>query len=478
MAIDFSDFHAAKLPLSYFEEISAIPHPSSHTEKIADYLVEFAKAHHLEHARDSYGNVLIRKDATPGMEGRDVVCLQGHTDMVAEADADAGIDMTREPITLVRDGDFLRAKGTTLGGDDGVAVAYALAILASDDIPHPPIEALFTADEEIGLLGAANLEIGELKAKYLINIDSDEEGVFTVGCAGGCRTDIKRPLSYESTEACGLTVSVCGGQGGHSGVQINQGRANAIKLLGALLAKVNERVPVRISSIGGGGADNAIPAECTATIATDKETFCCLANEIFEALKAPYQDTDGGISLVIEDGVPITRVLAEKEQKALLWVLTEAPSGVMKMSEDIQGLPETSVNLGRIKVDDEMHLVLSVRSSKENEKLALCNRLRALATTVGAEYSERGDYPAWEYAGPSRLSEVCEEVYRKMYQKEPTTLIIHAGLECGILTSKYPQLRCLSLGPDNFDIHTPRERLSLPSFTRVWEFLLEVLKTI
>ena len=478
MAIDFSDYKAAQLPLSYFEEISAIPHPSSHTERLTDYLVNFAQAHGLEYRRDSYGNVLIRKDATPGMEDRDAICFQGHIDMVAEADAACGIDMTKEPITLYRDGDFLRAKGTTLGGDDGVAVAYALAILASKDLPHPPFEALFTADEEIGLLGATALEVGELRAKYLITIDSDEEGVFTVGCAGGCRTDIKRSLTYESTDAIGLTVSVTGGKGGHSGVQINQGRANAIKLLGELLAKVCESLPVRIGCIRGGGADNAIPAECTAWIEADKARFSALAEEIFACLKAPYAETDGDLALVIGEGEPLARVLCEQDQKILLSTLTDAPSGVVKMSEDIPGLPETSVNLGRIKVEDGMHLVLSVRSSKESEKLALCKRLVELAESAGAEYSERGNYPAWEYAGPSRLSEVCESVYRKLYQKEPTTLIIHAGLECGILTSKYPQLRCLSLGPDNFDIHTPRERLSLSSFTRVWEFLLEVLKTI
>lgn len=478
MALDFSDFKAAQLPLCYFEEISAIPHPSSHTEKIADYLVDFAKAHGLEYVRDGYGNVLIRKDATPGMEGHDGICFQGHTDMVPETDGTFEIDMTRDPITLYRDGDFLRAKGTTLGGDDGVAVAYALAVLASNDIPHPPFEALFTADEEIGLLGAAKLEVGPLHAKHLINIDSDEEGVFTVGCAGGCRTDIRRTVNTECVNEAGLTVRITGGKGGHSGVEIDHGRANAIKLLGAILSGAAERMSVRICYMQGGGADNAIPSECEAKIVADKEKFSALANEIFASLKQSYIESDSDISLVIEDAAPIEQVLGAADQQMLLSLLMKVPTGVAKMSEDIEGLPETSSNLGRVKVDNEMHLVISVRSSKESEKRALCDRLSALAAEADAEYSERGDYPAWEYSGPSHLSEVCEEVYRNMYQKEPTTLIIHAGLECGILTGKFPGLKCLSLGPDNFEIHTPRERLSLSSFARVWEFLLEVLKSI
>lgn len=477
MAIDFSDFKAASLPLSYFEAISKIPHPSSHTEKLADYLVDFAKAHNLEYTRDTYGNVLIRKEATPGMEGREGICFQGHTDMVPETDGSTAIDMNTDPITLYRDGDFLRAKGTTLGGDDGVALAYALAILASDDIPHPYFEALFTADEEIGLLGATSLEVGPLRAKYLINIDSDEEGVFTVGCAGGCRTDIHRAICRERSEGKGFSISITGGKGGHSGVEIDRGRANVIKLMGALLSRLAERVPLCISSIQGGGADNAIPSECTAKIVASGEQLYALANEIFTELKAPYLESDGGISLTIEDA-SIDSVLCKNDQAALLSLINEIPTGVAKMSEDIAGLPETSSNLGRVKVDDEAHLVISVRSSKEKEKRALCTRLSALAEKAGAVYSERGDYPAWEYSGPSRLSEVCEDVYRKMYNKDATTLIIHAGLECGILTDKFPALKCLSLGPDNFEIHTPRERLSLSSFTRVWEFLLEVLKTI
>ena len=256
MPLDFSDFEAAHLPLSYFEEISKIPHPSSHTEKIADYLVGFAKAHGLDYVRDDYGNVLIRKPATAGMEDHAPICFQGHTDMVAETDGTVQIDMTKEPITLYRDGDFLRAKGTTLGGDDGVAIAYALAVLASKDIAHPPFEALFTSDEEIGLIGATKLDVGPLQAKYLINIDSDGEGVFTVGCAGGCRCDIRRPLAFDSVTKTGLTVTVCGGQGGHSGVEIDRGRANAVKILASLLSDVSARIPLRISYIHGGGADN------------------------------------------------------------------------------------------------------------------------------------------------------------------------------------------------------------------------------
>ena len=478
MALDFSDFPEARLPLFYFEEISKIPHPSGHTEKIADYLVAFAEAHKLAYKRDAHNNVLISKEATPGMENAEPICFQGHTDMVAECDADATIDMENEPITLVRDGDFLRAKGTTLGGDDGVALAYALAVLASEDIPHPYFEALFTSDEEIGLIGAANLDVGPLRAKSLINIDSDGEGVFTVGCAGGVRCDMEKTVEYKKLSAKALKITVGGGKGGHSGVEIDRGRANAIKLLGALLSSARDSLPFSLASIHGGNADNAIPSECSATVVCEDMTALkAHLTESFALVKAPFAESDGALFLVFEE-CTCERVLTDADAKSVIDAICEIPVGVVAMSSDIEGLVETSLNLGSVRLDDTVHLVVSVRSSKESEKDKLLDRLVAISEHHSLRFSTRGAYPAWEYRGRSKIIEVCESVYKRLYGKNSETLIIHAGLECGILSTTYEGLSCISLGPDNFDIHTPRERLSLSSFERVWRFLLEVLKSM
>ena len=478
MALNFNDFPEAKLPLSYFEELSGIPHPSSHTEAIADYLVDFAKAHGLSYERDAYNNVLIRKEATPGMEDREPVCFQGHTDMVAECDPSAVIDMTKEPITLVRDGDFLRASGTTLGGDDGVAIAYALAVLASDDIPHPYFEALFTSDEEIGLIGATNLDVGPLRSKYLVNIDSDGEGVFTVGCAGGVRCDMERTVSYLPKATKALKVAVCGGQGGHSGVDIHRGRANAIKVLASLLSEARGTLPFSIAGIHGGNADNAIPSDASAIIVCDDHAaFKQLMFDLFTPARSEYIDSDHLLSLAFEE-CEVEQVLTQEDGNLLLDMICETPVGVVAMSSDIEGLVETSLNLGSVRLSDTLHLVVSVRSSKESEKDALVSRLTEISARYGLAFSTRGGYPAWEYRGRSRIVEVCENVYERLYGKKSETVIIHAGLECGILSTKFEGLSCISLGPDNFDIHTPRERLSLSSFRRVWLFLLEVLKNM
>ncbi len=478
MALDFSDFCEAKLPLFYFEEISKIPHSSSHTEKIADYLVDFARAHGLSYERDAYHNVLIRKEATPGMENAEPICFQGHTDMVAECAPDTNIDMIKEPIELYRDGEFLRAKGTTLGGDDGVAVAYALAILASDNIPHPHFEALFTSDEEIGLIGATNLDVGPLRAKYLVNIDSDGEGVFTVGCAGGVRCDMEKKVEYLPLSAQGLKITIGGGKGGHSGVEIDRNRANVVKMLGELLSSAREKVDFSLASIHGGNADNAIPSECSAIVlCEEKEKLQKVLRDLFAPLSVPYAESEGGLFLAF-DLAEVDKALSECDTQVALGAICETPVGVVSMSQDIEGLVETSLNLGSVRLGETLHLVVSVRSSKESEKDALVERLSEISKHFSLDFSTRGGYPAWEYKGRSKIIEVCEDVYQRLTGKRAETIIIHAGLECGILSTKFEGLSCISLGPDNFDIHTPRERLSLPSFERVWKFLLEVLKNM
>lgn len=473
--IDLCDFKNAESVFKYFLEISKIPHGSSNTSHIADYLEAFAKAKKLEYYRDEANNVIIKKPATAGYESRPTVILQGHTDMVAEKIPGSAKNMETEGLDVYRDGDFLRAKGTTLGGDDGVAVAYCLALLDSEDIPHPAIEALFTSDEEIGLLGAGALDTSHLDGKVMINIDSDDEGIFTVGCAGGVRNDIELRVSTAPSADKKYKLTVSGLLGGHSGVEIDRGRANAIKLLAATVCDMDG---IRLASIYGGNADNAIPRECTALFTTcdDAEKWVSFATA---ACAKTYAQTDPDIRFTLEeadfDDEPLDRDSTEK----LLSIINDTPSGVIAMSGEIAGLPESSQNIGIVKTENGVfRMTVSVRSAKSAEKTRLAENIRCTAEKYGASYSSRGDYPAWEYKPDSRIRDVACSVFRDMYGKDASVITIHAGLECGIFSDKIEGLDCISLGPDNYDIHTTEEHLSISSTARVWEFLLRVLKEI
>ena len=471
--IDISDYSEAEAPLRFFEEFSKIPHGSGNTKKIADYLVEFARARSLEVLRDGYDNVLIRKPATKGYESRPGIIFQGHLDMVAEKKPGASIDMATDGLTLYRDGDYLRARDTTLGGDDGVALAYALAVLDADDIPHPSFEALFTSDEETGLIGATNLTPEWVNGRLLINIDSDLEGIFTVGCAGGVRSDIELPCEREKKSTHEVyELSFGGFKGGHSGVEIDKGRINAIKALAEALAECG----VTIVSINGGNADNAIPRDVSCKLlCADKERLI----SAIDTVKAKYADIEPDVCYTLDSSTeecePLTRTCSDR----LISLLSELPSGVIAMCKSPEGLVETSLNLGILRCSyDTVSASFSVRSAKGKEKKALCERLSLIAKKYGASYGERGEYPAWEYREKSHLSDVMSRIYEDTYGKAPEIVIIHAGLECGILSEKLEGLDCVSIGPDNFDIHTTEEHLSLPSFARVWEFLKKVLSEV
>ncbi len=473
--IDFSDFKECESVFRFFEEITAIPRGSGNPRPIADYLVDFAKERGLEYYRDGADNVVIKKAATPAMTGRPTVILQGHTDIVAEKLAGCPIDMSAEGPHIVRDGDFLRADGTTLGGDDGVAVAYALALLDSSDIEHPDIEAVFTSDEETGLIGATALDASVLRGRVMINIDSDAEGIFTVSCAGGVRVDIDLPVERVDDEL-GLTVyklSVSGLTGGHSGIEIDKKRTNAIKLIADVLSLCDK--DVYLDSLKGGNADNAIPREAEAVfftydIALVREKLAFLLEQIRE--REPDVRLNLGYASV---DYPLT----PESSRAVLYMISAMPNGVRGMSRNIEGLVETSMNIGIVELGyTKLSLSLSIRSSVDGEKAALEQRVRNVAEAYGASASARGAYPAWEYRRDSHLRNVMCEVYEKMYGKAPKVMAIHAGLECGIFAGKLEGLDCVSIGPDNFDIHTPDEHLSIPSTARVWEFLKEVLKNI
>ncbi len=497
--LNIPEYAAHEAIFRHFEAFSKIPHGSGNTEKIADFFVEFAKERGLECYRDGANNVVIRKPATAGYEDRPAVIFQGHLDMVAEKVTGAAIDMERDGLTLYRDGDFIRAKDTTLGGDDGVALAYAMAVLDSDDIPHPDFEAVFTSDEEIGLLGAVALAPEAVKGRLLINIDSDAEGVFTVGCAGGVRSDISLPVGYEKNSfPKAYRVRLHGFKGGHSGVEIDKGRANAVKVLGEIM-NMHYPYEMRIASISGGNADNAIPRECEAVICGGEELAGAFA-EIFERRRGmmavmpdrmtteEYRaldktgrllaDVEPDATLEVSEVEPPELVLDEESHTDLVCLLIQLPSGVIAMSKALPDLVETSLNLGILRLGERAEISFSVRSAVGAAKRALCERLEETAKKFGADYGERGEYPAWEYREESHLRDVMVEVYEKMYGKKAEVVTIHAGLECGIFAEKLPGIDCVSIGPDNYDIHTTEERLSIPSFVRVWEYLLEVLKNI
>lgn len=473
--LSIPEFENAVKVFEYFEEISRIPHGSSNCSHIADYLVDFAKTHSLEFYRDSSDNVIIKKPAAAGYESRPTVIIQGHTDMVAEKDPSLDKDMTREGIEIYRDGDFLRAKGTTLGGDDGIAVAYALALLSSEDIPHPSIEALFTSDEEIGLLGATALDVSQLSGNIMINIDSDDEGIFTVGCAGGIRTDFRLPVLREAAELAKYRLTVCGLIGGHSGVEIDKGRANASKLGAEILSSLGK---IFIFDFHGGNMDNAITREFTAEFCTERDIsadFSKVRDKILSEWKCAERD----ISITLEECGKADMALDSESSAKLLELVNAIPSGVISMSNDIPELVESSMNLGIVRLSSDFaSLTVSVRSSKGSEKLRLVGMLSELAAKYGADFSTRGDYPAWEYKNDSHLRDTAVKVYNEMYGKAPKVITIHAGLECGIFSDRMPALDCISLGPDNYDIHTTEEHLSVSSTARVWEFLRKLLKEI
>lgn len=466
----------ARSVFRFFLEISEIPRGSGNTAPIADYLVNFAKERGLYVRRDSADNVIIRKAATEGYERRPTVIFQGHTDIVAEKLQTLDKDMTREGVEVYRDGDFLRARGTTLGGDDGVALAYALAVLDSTDIPHPEFEAIFTSDEEVGLLGAVALDTSDIRGRMMINIDSDDEGVFTVGCAGGMRVDLSLSTKREACDGTRYKITVSGLLGGHSGVEIDRGRENAIKILGETLASLGDKI--RLISLSGGNADNAIPRECEATVVARTP----INNDelsLIESIKNKYIKTENDIMITVCECNGDVLALDEESTRAAVSLITSEPSGVIAMSEDIPGLVETSLNMGIARLTEgELSLSFSIRSAKAAEKAALGERVRAIAAKHGAASSEHGSYPAWEYRKVSPLRDTMCRVYEKMYGKAPTVVTIHAGLECGIFSDKIEGLDCVSIGSDNFDIHTTEEHLSISSTERVWDYLKEVLKNI
>ena len=465
---------------AYFEKLCSIPHGSGNTKAISDYLVSFAKEQGIRYIQDELNNVLMFQEGTCGYEDHAPVVLQGHMDMVCEKDENCTINMETDGLDIAHDGQWVFAKGTTLGGDNGIAVALALALLADKTIPHPPLEVIFTVDEEIGMEGAAGIDLSMLKGRTLINMDSEEEGIFTVSCAGGARGTIHLPVQRRIVYGPCIKLTVEGLQGGHSGVEIHKNRANANKVMGELLSRVQELMPLCITSLSGGAKDNAIPRSCQVSLVTlgmYPERINDIAAQLQAEIRDQYDEPEAVIRGDNVDALGGNALTTESTAKVIA-LLNAAPNGVQSWSQDIEGLVQTSLNLGVVTLEEELTMIFAVRSSVNQEKRELLDRLAELAKFNEAAYTERGDYPAWEYRRDSHLRDTMVRIYKDMTGKEPQVVAIHAGLECGLLSEKLPGLDCVSIGPDMQDIHTSRERLNIASTERTWKFLLQVLSKL
>ena len=462
----------------FFEELCGIPHGSRNCQAASDWCLAFARERGLEHYQDEAGNVILIQEATPGYEAADPILIQGHLDMVCEKEPGCTKDMEKEGLDLYVEDGCVRARGTTLGGDDGIAVAMALAILDDRTIPHPRLEVVLTTEEEIGMMGAVALDASPLRGRKLLNLDSEAEGVFTVSCAGGSMARCALPVTRTAFAGTALEVRVSGLVGGHSGTEIHKGRANANAVLGRLLQAMGAETELRLVTAAGGGKDNAIPVESSAqVVASDEAAARQAAEQMAAALTREYAVADPGLRVEVTacevSETPMDRASTEKA----LCMLTCLPNGVQAMSMDIPGLVQTSLNLGILATEaDSLTATFCVRSSLGSQKEMLHRRLRALMAQLGGTVSISGDYPAWEYRQDSPLRDLMTEIFWEQYGSAPQIEAIHAGVECGILAGKLPGLDCVSVGPDLLDIHTPRERMDIASVQRVWRFVLEVLK--
>ena len=466
----------------FFEQLCGIPHGSGNVRQISDHLKNFAEERALFCEQDAMGNVVIIKEASPEREQEEPYILQAHMDMVAVTAQGSQIDMKKEPLRLRVEGDKIYAEETSLGGDDGIGVAYCLALLDAEDLSLPRLEVILTVDEETGMEGATGIDLSMLRGRRMINLDQEEEGIFITSCAGGARVDVTVPMERDQ-ESSGelIEIKVTGLLGGHSGIEIDKGRGNANCLLGQVLQAVGERCRIRLAGMNGGMADNAIPREASAVLAVEAADLPVVEAVVKEQegkIREQLTEEEKQVQVVcrrLTEGEN-SAVMTEESTKKAIACLLELPGGVVAMSKDVEGLVETSLNLGIRALEEEgLHLQYAVRSSVDREKEALCAKMGDIAGRAGATMSVRNPYPGWAYRKDSPLREKMVQIYEDMYGKPPVLQAIHAGLECGILAGKLPGLDCVSIGPDLFDVHTAQESMSIASVKRVWEYLLAVL---
>ena len=465
----------------YFEEIANIPHGSRNTKQISDYLVNFAKERNLEHYQDELNNVVIIKEASEGYENAEPVIIQGHMDMVCEKENGSTIDFEKDGLELYVDDGFVKAKDTTLGGDDGIAVAYALALLDSKELKHPRLEVVITVDEEIGMLGAVDIDLSMLKGHIMLNIDSDVEGEFLTSCAGGMSINSSIPITRTAQTGLETIITLTGLDGGHSGAEIHKEHGNANILMGRILENIFNELPFGILDFKGGLKDNAIPRESTVTLLIPEEAredVTRIVNATAKELAAELSVADPATRIDLSFGnVTEKNVLDYASVNKIILYLRTVPNGVINMSQVIPGLVETSLNLGVLELkDNEFSTLTSIRSSVATRKEDIKRRVMNIIEMLGGECEAEGEYPAWEYNDHSTLRPQVVKVYKELFGQEPKLTAIHAGLECGILSDKIPDLDCVSFGPTNYDIHTPKERLSISSTEKYWNFLVKFLE--
>lgn len=458
----------------FFEMLCSVPHGSGNTKQVSDLCVKFAQERGLRYKQDELNNVIIWKDASPGYEEAEPLIFQGHIDMVCAFEPDCGIDMKTDGLNIVVDGDWVKAYKTSLGADNGIGVAIAMALLDDESLQHPRLEALFTTDEETGMFGADGVDLSDLKGHNLINLDSEAEGYLTVSCAGGVRADCFFPADWEAVPGNMLfyEVVIDGLKGGHSGAEIDKGRASATQLMGRFLYRAEQQTDLRVASMQGGTFTNVIPLYCRSVVAVpaDKaasfETLCAADEAMFQN---EYLTPDPGLRMKTAQTVAVDRVFSAARTEALLNMMLLAPYGVQAMSQDIPGLVQTSLNLGVIETKEEgIGLYFSLRSSLQSQKDMLAERLSALCELFGAAFNTHDPYPAWAFKKESRLRDAMSKACAAVYGKEPGITATHGGLECGLFMEKRPDFDCISLGPELHEVHSVRERLSISSTERLY----------
>ncbi len=468
----------------YFEEITKYPRPSKKEEKIAAFIKGWAESKGLEVKSDKIGNFVVRKDATPGMENRKSVCIQGHIDMVCEKNADVEFNFDTDSIQPYIDGDWVKARGTTLGADNGVGVSMGMALLDSTDIPHPALELLLTLDEETGLTGAMELGTDLLRSDILINLDSEEDGTFTIGCAGGMNTLGVYPYKADSLPNNTTTykISITGLRGGHSGINIHEGRGNAAQLMTRILWNLTNKLNLRLSEISSGSKHNAIPREAFATVIIASPAVSDFEKDIKEynkVFKAEYATVEPNLNIDCTVVAPASRVMTVAAQKSMLSSFYSIAHGVYRMSPDVADLVQTSNNFAIIETkSDSIEVLTSQRSSVETEKLDIAAKIRCSMELGGAEVIQGAGYPAWQPNINSPILSEAKKKYAEINGTDAEIMIIHAGLECGLIGEKYPGMDMLSFGPTLEDVHSPQEKVSIPSTEKTWNFLVEVIKSI
>ena len=469
---------------NHFSDLNAVPRPSKEEERVIDFMMKFGQGLGFETVKDHIGNVIIKKPATPGMEDRTPIVMQSHLDMVHQKNNDTDFDFKTQDIEMFVDGDWVKANGTTLGADNGIGVATIMAILSSTDIPHPAIDALFTIDEETGMTGALELKGGMISGKILLNLDTEDDNELTIGCAGG--VDITANASYHQedtpAEHIGFELIVKGLNGGHSGMDIHKGLGNANKLINRILYKTYENYGVRVSSIDGGGLRNAIPREsrCVLSVPSSSDgAFAMHIEQLAAIAKAEYASTDADLEITLTPTDLPSKVMNEEQQDSLIAALYSCPNGIYRMSPDIDDLVQTSNNLARVLVKDgEIQVLCLTRSSVDTEKDDLAQMISACFSLMGATVSLSGDYPGWQPRPHSDVVNMMKELYEEMFEESPHVMACHAGLECGILGTNYPDMDMVSFGPNIRGAHSPDERVQISSVKKYWKYTLEVLNRI